>query len=139
MASSDVANGYQQATTRGASPSATLRNRTRALGSNVRLYWIDGKGPKDFGLKGKFHGGFNSRWNDKFEVDLTPGRHILSVSFADAFGEAPPQHVSFVAKSGHSYVVDGGVVPEKGYRWIVTIEDVTDKDFPQAVPVRLDP
>ena len=99
---------------------------------------IDGKEPKDFGLKGtsciKHRGEAKTcSFGEKFNVTLTEGKHTLHVWFNQAlynnrFATSNPMDLKFVAGAGHRYVVQ---CIEKNGGWIPVVIDVTEKAHPQ--------
>lgn len=132
----------QQADSQGTAPTAILTN-LGGMAQRLALWLpggppvvlldeIDTKGPKDFGKRGKWFGG-------KFKVALTPGQHSLTVEFFQGgynnsySGSTVPVNVSFVAESGHTYVVECNVDHSSG-RWIPFVVDLTDKARPRIVP-----
>ena len=131
----------------GAPPTAVLKNMGGAVqglagwfpgGPPIAfLDLIDGKEPKDFGLKGadciKHRGGPKTcSFGEKFQVTLAEGQHSLHVWFHqngynNTSMTTKPMDLSFVAGSGHVYVVqciagNGG--------WVPVVVDVTDKAHP---------
>jgi hypothetical protein len=134
---------YQQPVKSGDAPTAIIRNGPGFSDdlfytSTVLLHSVDGRDAKDYG-KGSWTlegNSFNSQLDGDFEVEIAPGRHTLIVSYhrgtmrGSRYSSA--LEISFVAVSGHSYViypVDN--VPDK---WRPAINDVTDKANPQLVP-----
>lgn len=96
----------------------------------ITLHAIDGKGPKDFGKKGKILG-------HKFKIPLVAGQHSLTVSFVqygynNTFSTSDPVNLSFVAESGRTYTVECNVDQGSG-RWIPFVVDRTDKSRPIIV------
>jgi len=88
-------------------PISILRNGQPSL----RLYEIDGKGPRHFGASW-WHGMafFNDTWSELFEVVIEPGRHTLKVNYFEKTGSNVGKRtdyiiLSFDALSGHSYKI----------------------------------
>lgn len=127
-------------------PSATLSNmKERHMSSNVWLYEVDGTGPQDCGKKCRMgDDAFNSLWDSLFQVEIAPGRHLLTVSFLDvngfsgqrlAFGK---RTVSFDAEAGHSYVIKSELNADRS-AWRPIILDVTEKTNKRLIPVNDSP
>jgi hypothetical protein len=109
----------------------------------VFVHMIDGKRPKELGMKEGFNGTFNSKKTSSFEIELVPGLHTLKVSYSQSFfnvtAYTDTYEMSFVAAKGHSYNVgymEGfappgpNISPIPGIvssRVIFVVVDVTDK------------
>jgi ankyrin repeat protein len=110
----------------------------------VYLDSIDGKDPSGFGLKNLhcFATGKGQpkhcTFGEKFDVSLTPGRHVLMVGFHQIgynntfIHSGAPTSVEFTAEPGHIYEVGARVDNGKiGY----FVADFSDKSKPYKVPV----
>jgi hypothetical protein len=96
----------------------------------ITLHAIDGKGPKDFGKRGKIFG-------NKFKIPLIIGQHSLTVSFVQSgydntLSTSDPVNLSFVAESDRKYTIECNVDYSSG-RWIPFVVDRTDKSHPIIV------
>ncbi len=107
----------------------------------VRLHAVDGKGPADFGQKGKDCWGKPKQcdFGNKFKVDLIPGQHILSVGFLELYynnayaSSMTWVDLSFVAISGHTYYIDCNLDPDFG-KWTPYVVELVDKAHPSLSP-----
>lgn len=106
---------------------------------------VDGKSPRDFGIKG-WSGGFK----DGFKVPLTPTKHTLTMAYhlgiispqGGSSSVAFPDHdVAFTPVAGHTYTLNVVTRYEpnvyfglpKTAEWGPLILDVTDKKRPVLV------
>ena len=107
--------------------------------SPLLLHLIDEKDSEDFVLKGRnLPNSFNQIWNHLFEVELTPGLHVLKVMYTDLYTTSDTITMSFVALPGHTYLIESGV-PEYSDTWSPTIKDITDEGHQQEVNVKFLP
>jgi len=134
-----------------AQPPAMLRNRGGAgqalshwlPGSPVpypELISIDGKEPKDFGLKNNHcYGPRKDRrctFGEKFNVSIPPGGHTLLVQFSalgynsTTISSTEPLSLALPAASGHLYVLEAQYVVGG---WVPFVVDATDKEHPHLI------